>query len=52
MEAVLQDIFLPEQQKRNFLSYLDKGIDDMEKGRVHTLEDAILSVRTRLEGGS
>ena len=52
MEAVLQDIFFTEQQKQNSFSYLDRGIDDMEKGRLHSLEDAIHLVRIRLEGAS
>lgn len=51
MEAVLQDTFLTGQQTQNSFSYLDKGIDDMEKGRVHALEDAFRSVRIRLENG-
>ena len=52
MEAVLQDNFLSGQQVQNSFSYLDKGIDDMEKGRLHSLEDAIRLVRIRLESAS
>ncbi len=52
MEAVLQETFLTKQQMDNSFSYLDKGIDDMEAGRLYTLEDAVHLVRIRLEGGT
>lgn len=52
MEAVLQESFLTKTQNDNFFSYLDKGIDDLETGRLHTLEEAVSLVRVRLEGES
>ena len=30
-------------------SYLDKGIDDMEAGRVHTVDDAFRMIRDRMK---
>ena len=51
MEAVLQDTFLTQQQTAAPFSYLDKGIDDMEQGRVYSMEDAIQLIRRRLESG-
>ena len=30
-------------------SYLDKGIDDMETGRVHTVDDAFQMIRDRMK---
>ena len=30
------------------LSYLDKGIDDMEAGRMHTVDEAFQIIRERM----
>lgn len=30
-------------------SYLDKGIDDVEAGRVHTVDEAFQIIRDRME---
>ena len=30
-------------------SYLDKGIDDMEAGRLHTVDDAFQIIRDRMK---
>lgn len=30
-------------------SYLDKGIDDMEAGRVHTVDEAFQLIRDRMK---
>ena len=50
MEAVLNDMILQEQQKTTSLSYLDKGIEDMEAGRVHALDEAFQIIKARVQG--
>lgn len=32
-------------------SYLDKGIDGMEAGRMHTIEEAFWIIRERMNNG-
>ena len=54
METVVKtlDIMSENVARKSLFSYLDKGIDDMETGRLHSLEEAIRLVRIRLEGAS
>lgn len=51
MEAAIQTINETTEQKNmeTLFSYLDKGIDDMESGRVHTADEAFRSIRERLK---
>ncbi len=49
MEAVLNDMTLQEQQKTTSFSYLDKGIDDMEVGRVHSVDEAFQMIKARVQ---
>lgn len=49
MEAVLHDMTLQEQQKTTSFSYLDKGIEDMEAGRVHSVDEAFQIIETRIQ---
>lgn len=49
MEAVLNDMILNEQQRTTSFSYLDKGIDDMEAGRVHTVDEAFQIIQERAQ---
>lgn len=51
MEAVIQTINETTEQKamETLLSYLDKGIDDMESGRVHTADEAFRIIRERMK---
>lgn len=48
MEISMNDIYAGEQQQTTLFSYLDKGIDDMEAGKVHTAEEAFQIIKTRL----
>lgn len=48
MEAAMSDILTGEQQQITSFSYLDKGIDDVEAGRVHTADEAFSIIETRL----
>lgn len=52
MEAVLEDTFFTDSKMPDSFSNLDKGIDDMESGRLCSLEEAFRLVRIRLEGES
>ena len=45
MEAVVKDRTALE----TLFSYLDKGIDDMEAGRLHTVDDAFQIIRDRMK---
>jgi len=51
MEAVVRDVNATNDKAamKTLFSYLDKGIDDMESGRVHTVEEAFQIVRDRME---
>lgn len=48
MEVLTKDIFSENNQKTAPFSYLDKGIDDMEAGRMHTAEEAFQIIKARL----
>ena len=48
MEISMDDIYTGEKSKTAPFSYLDKGIDDMEAGRLHTADDAFHIIKTRL----
>ena len=37
-----------QKAMETLFSYLDKGIDDMEAGRVHTVENAFQIVREKM----
>lgn len=51
MEAVIQKIneTTEKDAMETLFSYLDKGIDDMESGRVHTADEAFRMIRERLK---
>ena len=51
MDAAVKDVKIDNDQAamETLFSYLDKGIDDMEAGRVHTVEDAFPIVRERMD---
>ena len=48
MEVSMKDILSEDNQKAAPFSYLDKGIDDMEAGRMHTAEEAFQIIKARL----
>lgn len=51
MEAVVKDMDLAgdETAMETLFSYLDKGIDDMEAGRLHTVDDAFQIINDRMK---
>ena len=52
MEAVVQnttDLATEKDAMETLFSYLDKGIDDMESGRVHTADEAFRIIRERMK---
>ena len=51
MEAVVKDMDLAEDKTamEALFSYLDKGIDDMEAGRFHTVDDAFQIISDRMK---
>lgn len=51
MEAVIQttDQATEKDAMETLFSYLDKGIDDMESGRVHTADEAFRIIRERMK---
>ena len=51
MEAVVKDMNVVEDRTalETLFSYLDKGIDDMETGRLHTVDDAFQIIRDRMK---
>ena len=51
MEAVVKDMNVVEDRTalETLFSYLDKGIDDMEAGRFHTVDDAFQIIRDRMK---
>ena len=51
MEAVAKDMNVVEDRTalETLFSYLDKGIDDMEAGRLHTVDDAFQIIRDRMK---
>ena len=51
MEAVVKDMNVVEDRTalETLFSYLDKGIDDMEAGRHHTVDDAFQIIRNRMK---
>ena len=51
MEAVVKDMNVVEDRTalETLFSYLDIGIDDMEAGRLHTVDDAFQIIRDRMK---
>ena len=51
MEAVVKDMDVVEDRTamETLFSYLDNGIDDMEAGRLHTVDDAFQIIRDRMK---
>ena len=51
MEAVVKDMNVVEDRTalETLFSYLDKGIDDMEAVRLHTVYDAFQIIRDRMK---
>lgn len=51
MEAVIQTTneAIEKDAMETLFSYLDKGIDDMESGRVHTADEAFRIIRERMK---
>ena len=51
MEAVVKDMNVVEDRTamETLFSYLVKGIDDMEAGRLHTVDDAFQIIRDRMK---
>lgn len=51
MEAVVKDMNMTDDRTamETLFSYLDKGIDDMEAGRLHTVDEAFQIVRDRMK---
>lgn len=51
MEAVVKDMNVVEDRTalETLFSYLDKGIDHMEAGRLHTVDDAFQIIRDRMK---
>ncbi|MCH5281122.1 MAG: hypothetical protein J1E61_06590 [Lachnospiraceae bacterium] len=51
MEVVVKEKDVQNEQVavETLFSYLDKGIDDMEAGRVHTVEEAFQMVEERIK---
>ena len=52
MEVAVQNIDSTSKKKNameTLFSYLDKGIDDMEAGRVHTVDEAFRLIRDRMK---
>ena len=51
MEAVAKDLNVVEDRTamETLFSYLDKGIDDMEAGRFHTVDDAFKIIEDRMK---
>lgn len=50
MEVMNNANFLQNNPDANTLfSYLDKGIDDMEAGKLHTVEEALQIVKEKME---
>ena len=48
MEAVMSSMENEEKATDTLFSYLDKGIDDMEAGRLHPVDDAFQIITDRL----
>lgn len=50
MEIAIKNNTVSEKNAMQTLfSYLDKGIDDMEAGRVHTVDEAFQIIRDRMK---
>lgn len=51
MEAVVKNMDLTEDEMamETLFSYLDKGIDDMEAGRLRTVDDAFQIISDRMK---
>ena len=53
MDAVAKDLSIVEERTamETLFSHLDKGIDDMEAGRLHTVDEAFQIIRDRMKNG-
>lgn len=51
MNVVVKDMNVVEDRTamETLFSYLDRGIDDMEAGRLHTVDDAFQIIRDRMK---
>ena len=52
MSRGLGDVYKRQEDRtalETLFSYLDKGIDDMEAGRLHTVDDAFQIIRDRMK---
>lgn len=51
MEAVIKTAGEVNEKfaMETLFSYLDKGIDDMEAGRMHTVDEAFRIIRERMD---
>ena len=49
METVVKtlDIMSENVARKSLFSYLDKGIDDMEAGKLHSVEEAFRIIRDK-----
>ena len=50
METVVKilDIASENMAKESLFSYLDKGIDDMEAGKLHSVDEAFRIIRDKV----
>ena len=48
MEVAVKNI-TEKNAMETLFSYLDKGIDDMETGRVHTVDEAFQLIKDRMK---
>ena len=52
MEVAVQNIDSTSKKKNameTLFSYLDKGIDDMEAGRMHTVDETFQIIKDRMK---
>lgn len=51
MEVVAKDLNIVKDRAamEKLFSYLDKGIDDMEAGKFHTVDDSFQIIRDRMK---
>ncbi len=51
MEVVAKDLNIVKDRAamEKLFSYLDKGIDDMEAGKLHTVDDSFQIIRDRMK---
>ena len=49
MAPLAQETVKYSEQEEKLFRELDKGIDDMEAGRLHTVDDAFQIIRDRMK---